>query len=607
MAISPEQIPSPSTKFAATGPAAPAAPTIVAPANQERRPWTPRWWHIVALLLLVTIARLVYLAFFCPYSLVEDEAFYWEWSRRLELSYYTKGPGIAWTIAGTCRLLGDTELGVRAASPVFAGATALVLAMLAHRVTGSMRAAWFACVGFLVVPLFQVLGLLMTIDGPYAFCWSLAALLTWIGVRERKPKALALMGLIIGVGFLFKYTILLLIPGIALAWFNARKDLSRETGTNSRAPMALGVLGAAALFLVGIAPVIIWNVREGWPTIAHLLGHLGVAGGDTQVTQTANSFHYDPRWTLSFLGTQIGLIGPLLIVMIAGVVRARRLDRDDPVRVATMFCFNLGLPLLAFYFLISFLAEPEGNWSLAAYLTWFVPAAFAADRGLVEWKAKVLAWRALPEPRPRAGVVVRRPETLTQAMWYASVGLGVATAIAVPMLVPLAHLTEAARKSPALSKVVPSWAYIPVGRFTGAKQIGAHVDRLATEIRASEGEYPFILAMHYGRAAQLAFYMPNRPPVYCASSLVGGRKTQYDYWPDTNLRVQSHLLDRHAVIVGGFDPKVWEPHFVRLEWIGKLDGEGKRNRPAYKAYGFKGFDGLPPRRNITPGDERRDR
>lgn len=562
--------------------------------------------HVVGLVLLVTIARLAYLAFLCPYSLVEDEAFYWEWSRRLELSYYTKGPGIAWTIAATCGLLGDTELGVRAASPIFSGATALVLAVLARRVTGSMRAAWFACVGFLVVPLFQVLGLLMTIDGPYAFCWAVAALCAWIGLRERKPGALALMGLAIGIGFLYKYTILLLIPGITLAWFMSRKDLARirqQEGARSRS-LVLGFVGALIQFLVGISPVIIWNVQEGWPTIAHLLGHLGVAGGDTQVTQGAKGFHYDPRWTLSFLGTQIGLIGPLLIVMIAGVVRARRLDAHDPVRVATMFCFHIGLPLLVFYFLISFLAEPEGNWSLAAYLTWFIPAALAVDRGLIEWKAKVVAWRALPHPRPRAGVVVRRPETLTQAMWYASVGLGVATAVAVPMLVPLAHLTEAARKSPTISKFVPSWAYIPVGRFTGARQIGEHVSRLAMEIHATEGEHPFIMAMHYGRAAQLAFYMPNKPPVYCASSLVGGRKTQYDYWPDTDLRLQSRLLDRPAVIVGGPDPKVWEPHFERLEWIGKLDGEGKRNRPAYKAYGFKGFDGLPPR---GTGDQRRDR
>lgn len=568
--------------------------------------WAPRWTHIIGLVAVITVARLVYLAFLCPYSLVEDEAFYWEWSRRLELSYYTKGPGIAWTIAATTRLFGSTEFGVRASAPIFSAMTAMVLALLAHRATGSMRGAFFACVGFLVVPLFQVLGVLMTIDGPYAFFWASACLLAWIGVREGRGWAWALMGLALGVGFLYKYTIVLLIPGIALAWFNARGRVEVSEEPSKRSATWLGLAGALGLFVVGIMPVIIWNVREGWPTIAHLLGHLGVKGGDTEVTQSAGHFHYDPRWTLSFVGTQIGLVGPLLVVMVLGVLRARRLAKRDPVRVATLFCFNLGVPLLVFYFLVSFIAEPEGNWSLAAYLTWFVPAALAVDRGLIEWKAQVLAWRALPAPRPRAGVVVRRPETLTQAMWYASVGLGVATAIAVPALVPLARLTEAARANPSVSKVIPKWAYIPVGRFTGARQIGAHVDRLGKEVHAQTGAHPFILAMHYGRAAQLAFYMPQQPTVYCASSLVGGRKTQYDYWPDTDVRLQSHLLDRPAIVVGGPDPKVWEPHFERLEWVGKLDGEGKRNRPAYRAYGFKGFDGLPPRAHNTPGDERRD-
>ena len=51
------------------------------------------------LVVLVAAARLVYLKWLCPYNLVEDEAFYWEWSRRLEWSYYSKGPGVAWSIA----------------------------------------------------------------------------------------------------------------------------------------------------------------------------------------------------------------------------------------------------------------------------------------------------------------------------------------------------------------------------------------------------------------------------------------------------------------------------------------------------------------------------
>ena len=42
--------------------------------------------------------RVVYLMTLCPYEIVADEAHYWDWSRNLSWSYYTKGPGVAWTI-----------------------------------------------------------------------------------------------------------------------------------------------------------------------------------------------------------------------------------------------------------------------------------------------------------------------------------------------------------------------------------------------------------------------------------------------------------------------------------------------------------------------------
>ncbi|MFY7894973.1 MAG: hypothetical protein ACOVP8_01975, partial [Phycisphaerales bacterium] len=62
---------------------------------------------------VIALLRLVYLAFFCPYTLIEDEAQYWVWSQMLDWSYYTKGPGVAWTIGLATSVLGDAEWVVR--------------------------------------------------------------------------------------------------------------------------------------------------------------------------------------------------------------------------------------------------------------------------------------------------------------------------------------------------------------------------------------------------------------------------------------------------------------------------------------------------------------
>src|SRR2546430_15627395 len=52
----------------------------------------------VGLVLLAAVLRFLYLAINCPLDLSPDEAHYWDWSRHLDWSYYSKGPLVAWII-----------------------------------------------------------------------------------------------------------------------------------------------------------------------------------------------------------------------------------------------------------------------------------------------------------------------------------------------------------------------------------------------------------------------------------------------------------------------------------------------------------------------------
>src|SRR5205807_7350030 len=83
------------------------APMIVALADSENaeRPWV--WRGAAALLILAAAAlRILYLANDCPLDLAPDEAHYWDWSRHLDWSYYSKGPLVALLIRLSCELLG---------------------------------------------------------------------------------------------------------------------------------------------------------------------------------------------------------------------------------------------------------------------------------------------------------------------------------------------------------------------------------------------------------------------------------------------------------------------------------------------------------------------
>jgi hypothetical protein len=134
---------------------------------------------------------------------------------------------------------------------------------------------------------------------------------------------------------------------------------------------------------------------------------------------------------------------------------------------------------------------------------------------------------------------------------------------------------------------------IPVGRLMGGRTVSLAAESLRQKIAAETGAEPFLIAQHYGRASQLAFYIPGHPTIYCSSARSDGRRTQYDLWPETSLDDPA-LRGRPAVCVGGHLYQ-WEPAFERTEEFGMLEGEPKASRLTFVGYGYKGFpaEGTP--------------
>ena len=67
-------------------------------------PADPRAFRQALLVLAGATALRLVLAAAVP--LFPDEAYYWDWSRHLDWSYYSKGPLVAWSIRASCELLG---------------------------------------------------------------------------------------------------------------------------------------------------------------------------------------------------------------------------------------------------------------------------------------------------------------------------------------------------------------------------------------------------------------------------------------------------------------------------------------------------------------------
>src|ERR1041385_3169992 len=160
------------------------------------------WLFIAAL----TAIRLSLLA---TTDLSFDEAHYWMWSERLAPAYFSKGPGIAVAIRASTAVFGANEFGVRFFSPLLAAGTSLLLFYFARRLFGATAGLW-AVIGLNATPIFNIGAFVMTIDALSIFFWLAAMFPFWLAVenpeRSRGWWYWPLTGLLIGLGFLSKYT-----------------------------------------------------------------------------------------------------------------------------------------------------------------------------------------------------------------------------------------------------------------------------------------------------------------------------------------------------------------------------------------------------------------
>ncbi len=526
----------------------------------------------ILIALAVFALRVLYLVFLCPYDLVEDEAQYWLWSTHLDWSYYSKGPGVAWAIAASNALFGDAEWAVRlpaAISGLVAMIAAAGLGAEAARAAGrtdalARRASLFALAAFALAPVFQMTAILMTIDGPLVASWLVAAWAAWRALMHRSALAWPALGLALAIGFLFKYTILLLPPGIIAFALLHPAALSLHSRWRTLATVA------SLLALLGLLPVLLWNADHDWHTVRHLLGHLGLAGGDMPSAAPGEPRSWNPLWPLTLIASQLGLAGPALALGVWCVMRIRR----DALGAGAVFLAACALPILLFYLLVSLIAEPEGNWPIAGAPTLLILAG---------------VW--LSTPRVPAA---KRRFSPRRLLWNLAILLGVCAA---PVLLRADIVAAIATRT--IERFNPDAAPIRTGRLIGARAMGEHAHRILTELDASaqrtDRAPAFVIVEHYGRASQLSYYLPDRRTVRCASAAMGGRKSQFDLWPHASLADPS-LLGRDALLLSNDKPHTlafWQSIFDSVTLIpkDKLDGEHKKDRVAYIGRGYRG---LPP-------------
>jgi len=533
------------------------------------RVWRLEWltaarcrWILAGLILFGVLSHIHYLTNDCPLDLSGDEAQYWDWSRRLDLSYYSKGPLVAYIIRASCAVFGDTMPAVRLPAVLLAVGTTLVTYGLARKLFGSDRVALGTVLLNHLVPMFVAGSMLMTIDPPFFFCWALATWFAAKAVLDGRGWAWVAMGIAIGVGFLAKYAMFLWLPGLMVFLLVDRE--SRRKLASAGPWVSVGI---ALLFTI---PVMVWNAQHGWVSMRHVAKQTG----------TSADSEFSLENPLEFVGSQIGAVGPMLAVILVGAVvyAVGRWGKDDPRRRQMRFLVCMGLTYFVIVGADSFRTKIQVNWPAPAYFSLMILAAYFLGTRMKDaatWKR----WRG----------------------WlWGTVGFGV-------MCMPIAHDTEmvyplVARVSRALKKE-PTAKWDPSYKLRGWAELGGHV---SGQLRLLRGD-AIVLCEEYQTAAEMGFYVEGQPRTYYAGSWFfppatpeakdrQKRRSQYDVWEDRQLD-RKDLTGREAIYIGHSPPAELVAAFQTMEPLPecRIERRGIRLR-TFEMWLGRGFKGMrrPP-------------
>src|SRR5437588_6275255 len=168
-----------------------------------------RWlWRSLAatVILASAVLHVLYLVRDCPLALAPDEAHYWDWSRHLDWSYYSKGPLVAYLIRAGCALAGtwsraltSTDMLAVRLPAVLCGSLLLVsLYVLTVQIYRRESLAFAVVAIALTSPVVVAGSTLMTIDAPYTCCWGWALVLGYQAMVRGTRWAWPVLGLVVG-------------------------------------------------------------------------------------------------------------------------------------------------------------------------------------------------------------------------------------------------------------------------------------------------------------------------------------------------------------------------------------------------------------------------
>ena len=298
------------------------------------------------------------------FGLGTDEAHYVLYAKFLDLSYFDHPPLVGWTQALCYYTFGTNEFLARLPAILLFAVTSFLCYRLMLSLGGE-RPALLATAALNGSFLLSGLGLMLLPES--LFVPLVFALIFVVRRMERSPDMVAfiLLGLVMGLAGLAKYTAILLVPAVVLhGLIKKRYDIL----LNPR------LLISAAIASIIITPVIYWNAKNGFMSIRYQTDH--VLGS------------HSPDFGVFFgsIAAQFGAYSPPLFCLAFYGFYASLKSRNDTLLLSAL----IGGSVLVFFIYASLFKFTLPHWPAVFYAIFIPIGVVLMDKGNVRAKRAIL-------------------------------------------------------------------------------------------------------------------------------------------------------------------------------------------------------------------------
>ncbi len=501
---------------------------------------------LLYLIVIIAVLRLKYITGNLL-DLATEEAQYWNWSRHLDWSYYSKGPMIAYLIFLFTKLAGNTVFAIRLGAVVISTILTYITYHFTKQLFNNKRIGFFSALVINIIPLFSVGAIIMTTDTPLLLFWALTVYLVYFAIANNTSWCWYLAGISFGLGMLSKYTMAVLLPALLLFfWFSKEYRIWLK-----RKEMYLSLVIGLLVF----SPVIYWNCSQGWVSARHILG----------LSKVSQGMQVSVLNVLDYLGSQIGILTPWIF---AGLVYAWWVSIKPPYRTsnqpakfpAYFYLWCTSAPIFILFLLKSIQGKVLANWAAPAYYTGLILTIAVIDK------------------KYRDTISEKRKKNIAIYTW--------SSMLITTLLVLAVHNPDYVAKLHVPMKA----KYDLTNRLRGWKTLGNEVSGVYSELSNDTTRLPvFLFSDSYQVASELSFYVSGQPETYCIN--LGRRMNQYDIWDGWD-----KLIGQNAVFVVdnnlSIDTTVAQSFTtctVAKQVPIYLYNEKIREFNIYKCYNFKGL------------------